>query len=204
VAPPPVNGTDPPRRPRLSPEERAERNRAIGRAHLAGRSWREICAEHGVSRNTARQAARDYAEALRREGEPEELTALRNVDLEALVALGVEAHGEALRGCLRLIRPSKNEGSVIGAGNAVSRLLSSLTQNFVRLGLLPDPADEALRRRAERFEAVWGRALGKAYAGLPEEDFERLLAEVAADARIQGGLALATYTTNGGGRDEHR
>ena len=201
--PPRSTGLTPPRRPRLSPEERAERNREIGRAHLAGRSWREICAEHGVSGNTARQAARDYAEALRREGEPEELTALRDVDVEALISLGIEAHAEALRCSLRLVRESKNEGSRIGASNAISRLLSSLTHNLIRLGVVADPTDEALRRRIEQAERTYAAALVRAAdrAGLPVPVVERAMDDAAEQALYAGGLVTAG-TTNGRSTDE--
>jgi hypothetical protein len=179
---------------------RAARNREIARRHLAGESWRLICEDMGVSRTTAKRAAREMADEVRRTERPEELEALKQVDVEHLVHLALHANGVALRRALEILGRGKDDALTVGAMNAASRLLAGLTLSLIRLGLVEDPADAALARRAERFEAVWGRALGKAYADVPEEDFERLLGEITADARIQGGLALTTYTTNGDGR----
>ena len=189
----PVNRTDPPPKGRLSPEQRAARNRAIARAHLAGRSWREICEEWGVSRNTARQVARDYADSVR---EPEPIATLDDVDVDHLIALSLRTVGEGLQECRKILADGATPTVKIAATNAAGRAASALTWTLIRTGYLADPADVALARRAEQFEAVWGRALGKAYADLPEEQFERLLDEVTVDARIQGGLALAAYTTD--------
>ena len=191
---PPVNAADPPRKGRLSPERRADRNREIARAHLVGRSWREICEEWGVSRNTARQAARDYADSVR---EPEPIVTLDDLDVDHLIALSLRTVGEGLQECRRIIADGATATVKIAATNAAGRAASALTWTLIRTGYLADPADLALARRAEQFEAVWGRALGKAYADLPEEQFERMLDEITTDARIQGGLALATYTSNG-------
>jgi hypothetical protein len=38
----------------------------------------------------------------------------------------------------------------------VGRSLSALVTSLIRLGYLPEPGDEFLRRRLERPEAVWG------------------------------------------------
>ena len=156
----------------------------------------EVMEEFQVSRNTVKRASRDHAAALRREERGEELTALRDVDLEALVALGIEAHAEALERMLRLLR-GPDGTLVVGAANAVSRLLTSLTQNLIRLGVIPDPADEALRRRIEQAERTYARALVTASdrAGLPVQDFEKAMDEAAEEALYAGGLVLAG--TNG-------
>ncbi len=89
---------------RLSSEERTARNEAIARRRLEGATVAEAAREFGVSRNTVKRASRDFAAALRREDQERELTAVRDVDVEALIALGVEAHAEGLTRMLTLLR----------------------------------------------------------------------------------------------------
>jgi transposase-like protein len=182
----------PPGPERLSSEERAARNREIARRRLEGGSVADVAEEFGVSRNTVKRAARDHVGALRREEEERELTAIRDVDVEALISLGIEAHGVALTRMLELLRgPDGN--LVVGAANAVSRLLSSITQNLVRLGVIADPTDEALRRRIEEAERTYAAALVRAAdrAGLPVPVFERAMDDAAEQALYAGGLVMA-------------
>ena len=85
----------------------------------------------------------------------------------------------------------------IGAANAATRALSALVVAAIRMGYLPEPGDEYVRRRAERLEEVWGVELARMAerAGLTDDQFDRVLGRVADDARFQSGLALVT--TNG-------
>ena len=85
----------------------------------------------------------------------------------------------------------------IGAANAATRALSALVVAAIRMGYLPEPGDEYLRRRADRMAEVWGVELARMAerGGLTDDEFERVLARVSDDARFQGGLAL--MATNG-------
>ena len=87
----------------------------------------------------------------------------------------------------------------IGAANAATRALSALVVAAIRMGYLPEPGDEYLRRRADRMAEVWGVELARMAerGGLSDEEFERVLGRVSDDARFQGGLALSYTTTNG-------
>ena len=196
MSPPAQEPSPAPRR--LSSEERAARNREIARRRLEGGSVNEVAAEFGVSRATVKRAARDHVRQLRREEEPEALTALGEVDVEALISLGLTANGEALRTGLRILRRGRDDQITVAAGNMVGRALSALVVALIRTGYLPEPGDEYLRRRAERMDEVWGVALARMAerGGLTDEEFERVLGRVSDDARFQGGLALDT-TTNG-------
>jgi hypothetical protein len=76
-----------------------------------------------VSRTTVKRATRDHVVQLRRE-EPEELTALGEVDVEALISLGPTSNGEALRTGLRILRRGREDKVTGSARNMVGRSLS--------------------------------------------------------------------------------
>lgn len=175
----------------LTVAERAAAGREIARRKVAGEPWRTITADYGISRTTARKAAREAAEA---EPPEEPLAPLADADVEHLLTLAFRTVGEALQRCREILARGREDQVTIGAANAASRGLSALVAASIRTGYLPEPGDEYLRRRAERMDEVWGVALARMAerGGLTDEEFERVLGRVTDDARFQGGLALIT------------
>jgi hypothetical protein len=184
-----------PRRRKLSSSGRATRDREIARRKLAGESWKSICADVGVSRSTAKRAAKEAAAVAVPPEEP--LAPLGVADLEHALTLALTTVTEALARCRKIIARGGEDQVTIGAANAATRSLSALVFAAIRMGYLPEPGDEYLRRRAERMDEVWGVELARMAerAGLTDDQFERVLGRVADDARFQSGLAL--ITTNG-------
>jgi hypothetical protein len=167
------NGASP-RRKLTSNAERAERDRRIAEARLAGRRWSDICAEHGVSESTARRAARALAPTLRPIAE-EQVRSYRDVDVEMIVSLGVEAVAVALdKGLTQLKAEDEPDPKLM---SAVSRLFTSATTNMIRIGLLADAGDEYLLRKVEDAHRQMASYLYEAAgeAGIPLEHVDRVL-----------------------------
>ena len=113
-----------------------------------------ITADYGISRTTARKAAREAAEVTRaREEEP--LAPLDDADLEHSLTLALTTVTEALRRCREIIAQGREDQVTIGAANAATRALSALVVAAIRTGYL-NPEDEWVRRRVERAERATG------------------------------------------------
>jgi hypothetical protein len=123
--------------------ERVERDRRIARRHLEGRSWKEIAEAEGVSKSTARRAAKAYAAELRPLAQ--DIEALSSEDLAALVNLALRANGEALTRALVILRDSKaTKTEAMRAAHAVARCETALGETLSKLGLVQPPHIPAL------------------------------------------------------------
>jgi hypothetical protein len=136
----------------------------MARAHLEGESWASIARRFGVSKGTARRAARESAAALRPLAEGS-LLAIEEVDVAALLAFGIEANAVALRRGLSLLKEADNPNVSIGAANAASRVLSGLVLNLLRLALL-EPTDDVVLGR--KIDAAY-RELARVFIGAARE-----------------------------------
>jgi hypothetical protein len=179
-------------------DPRGYRPREEDRAAEARRGALEaITADYGISRTTARKAAREAAEVTRaREEEP--LAPLDDADLEHSLTLALTTVTEALRRCREIIAQGREDQVTIGAANAATRALSALVVAAIRTGYL-NPEDEWVRRRVERAERVYGRLIADLgqRAGLTDEQFESALERAEDEARFHSGLALSYTTSNG-------
>jgi Homeodomain-like domain len=123
--------------------ERVERDRRIARRHLEGRSWKQIAEAEGVSKSTARRAAKAYAAELRPMAQ--DIEALSSEDLAALVNLALRANGEALTRALVILRDSKaTKTEAMRAAHAVARCETALGETLAKLGLVQPPHVPAL------------------------------------------------------------
>jgi hypothetical protein len=156
---PSPNG-EPSGRKLASNAERAERDRAIAAHHLAGMPWKEICQKYGVSRSTAKRAARALAPSLRPIAE-EQVRSYRDVDVEMIVSLGVEAVAVALdKGLAQLRAEDEPDPKLM---SAVSRLFTSATTNVY--GGTAVTAAEA--------QKVWSAGSGGTHDAQEHEDPEK-------------------------------
>ena len=121
----------------------------MARRHLEGQSWSKIAEAFGVSKSTAKRAARELASTLPPLPDGS-LRAIEDVDVEALLALGIEAHAVALKRGLSLLMEAENPAMTIGAANSISRVLTSVVSNLRSVEVLADPDLEAQRARNAR------------------------------------------------------
>lgn len=136
----------------ISRRERDSRNVAIAAARAAGRPWREVAAEHGLS---IRQASRAEQEALAD-------AALREAaDVEPLRLLGevLSVQQRALAVAVGLAESAKREDTRVAAARAAGSLASGILSGAAAVGLVPNaPASWAklrgLRESAEIILAV--------------------------------------------------
>jgi hypothetical protein len=123
--------------------ERVERDRRIAKRHLEGQSWNKIAEAEGVSKSTARRAAKAYAAELRPLAQ--DIEALSSEDLAALVNLALRANGEALTRGLVILRDSKASNTeAMKAAHAVARCETALGETLAKLGLVQPPHIPAL------------------------------------------------------------
>jgi hypothetical protein len=170
-----------------SASDRARRNARMAARRAEGAPIAAIAEEFGVARSTVQKGLADHARAAPLEDA---------VDVGAIVASGLRAHRAALARATELL-DSDSPNVVLGAGNAISRLLGSFVSTLRALGAIGDPDFERAKLRlslearevAGEMVAAVGRfraAVARVEAANPELEgatdelvrtFERVLAE---------------------------
>src|SRR4051812_28886071 len=95
--------------------QRAERNRQIAESHLAGQTWNQIAAAHGISPRQARRCAKTHAEGLTGTELVVSPPRVGATDVSALLGLALYGHEIALRRGLSLLFVSDNDSAYVGA-----------------------------------------------------------------------------------------
>jgi hypothetical protein len=155
---------------RLTAAQRAERNRLIAEAHLAGAKWEPIGDRFGMSGRQARRCAKDHAESVAglAGSPPARVGRVEGTDVQTLLGLAVYAHDVALRRGLSLLFVADNDNAYVGAMRAVSSLTGSLVGTLKALGFVGDPGLE--RFKAELSVAACALLDVAEGAGVPAEE----------------------------------
>jgi len=129
--------------------ERAQRNAGIAAARAAGRSWREVASEFGISASQARQVVVDQREA---QGPR---APVLDVDPNAVIAEVVGVHQWAMAQLRTLAASADNDSARVGAAKGAAAVGGQLVALLARAGLLPDaPEWRRLREVHEMAEAI--------------------------------------------------
>lgn len=132
----------------LPAADRAERNRQIAEAKVAGLTWPEVAERFGVSESTARRAAAEHATTVlvpARDGRGE-------FDADAIVERVLRAHRLALERLDRLSLRADNDSAKTGAARSLATVGASYLDVSVRVGAVGDPG--LARYRAEMDQAA--------------------------------------------------
>lgn len=172
-------------RPRPTAAERANRDRAIGLAAVAGEPLPDLATRYGLSVKQTRRIARAFVPKAAFDPPVEE------IDVDALLREAVDAHAHGLSTCRTILRTGAPNAK-IGAARTVAPLAVGMYNLLGALGLVLAPDALYARRKDDEVR----RFLSGFFAVLDRRGIEYDEIETEVLAAVENAKAIPTWTAS--------